>query len=64
MKWNKGLDYEELYHNYFNLHKEEYIESSVQDCLTDESYIQDIMEDNDFTTIEEVKGYLYDTFEN
>lgn len=64
MKNNRGIDLIDLYEKYYKYHDDELVENRVKYDLEDEYYIQDIMNDNEFTTIEEVKDYLYNYYNN
>lgn len=63
MKFNKGLDFEKLYRTYFEEHLQDFIKSYIDDYIEfDEVSIQEIMEDNEFTTLKEVRNYLYENY--
>lgn len=63
MKFNKGLDFKKLYRTYFEEHLQDFIKSYIDDYIEfDEVGIQEIMKDNEFTTLKEVRNYLYDNY--
>lgn len=63
MKFNKGLDFEKLYRNYFEDYLQDFIKSYIDDYIEfDVVGVQEIMEDNEFTTLKEVKNYLYNNY--
>lgn len=63
MKFNKGLDFEKLYRIYFEEHLQDFIKSYIDYYIEfDEVGVQEIMEDNKFTTLKEVRNYLYNNY--
>jgi hypothetical protein len=64
MRFNRGLNYEDLYESYYNENKEDLINSYIDDFLEFyEDEVNDIMLENNFTTIKQVRDYLYNSYD-